>query len=136
MVFSLIIFWTFRILANEEDQYNYTYKAEFLSIALIQPKAGPRSSETPFLVIIINIHAVRTSLFVYSSNAHLLSRTDQWSDCQTWCGKMAKQGQTNPMRMVRWIRWHCLPNTAFKIWSWARYLMRAHAWHLKQFKPF
>ena len=24
----------------------------------------------------------------YSFNAHLLSRSDQWSDCQTWCGKM------------------------------------------------
>ena len=29
------------------------YSAEFLSIALIQPIAGPRSSGTPFLVIII-----------------------------------------------------------------------------------
>ena len=24
----------------------------------------------------------------YSCKAHLLSRSDQWSDCQTWCGKM------------------------------------------------
>ena len=26
--------------------------------------------------------------FSYRSNAHLLSRSDQWSDCQTGCGKM------------------------------------------------
>ena len=36
---------TFRILAHEEDQYT-----DFLSIALKQTKAGPRSSGTPFLV--------------------------------------------------------------------------------------
>ena len=24
--------------------------------------------------------------FSYSPKAHLLSRSDQWSDCQTWCG--------------------------------------------------
>ena len=44
-VFSLTISWTFRILAHEEDQYT-----DFLSIALKQIKAGPRSSGTPFLV--------------------------------------------------------------------------------------
>ena len=34
------------ILAHEEDQYT-----DFLSIALKQTKAGPRSSGTPFLVL-------------------------------------------------------------------------------------
>ena len=38
LVLSLIISWTFRILAHEEDQYT-----DFLSIALKQTKAGPRS---------------------------------------------------------------------------------------------
>ena len=42
---SLIISWTFRILAHEEDQYT-----DFLSIALKHTKTGPRSSGTPFLV--------------------------------------------------------------------------------------
>ena len=45
LVLSLIICWTFRILAHEEDQYT-----DFVYIALKQTKAGPRSSETPFLV--------------------------------------------------------------------------------------
>ena len=45
LVLSLIISWTFRILIHEEDQYT-----EFLSIALKQTKARPRSSGTPFLV--------------------------------------------------------------------------------------
>ena len=48
LVLYLIISWTFRFLAHEEDQY-----AIFLSIALKQTKAGPLSSETPFLVIIV-----------------------------------------------------------------------------------
>ena len=43
---SLNISRTFRILAHEEDQYT-----DFLSIALKQTKAGPRSSRTPFLVL-------------------------------------------------------------------------------------
>ena len=45
LVLSLIISWTFRILAHEENQYT-----DFLSIALKQAKAGPRSSGTPFVV--------------------------------------------------------------------------------------
>ena len=40
LVLSLIISWTFRILAHEEDQYS-----DFLYIALKQTKARPRSSE-------------------------------------------------------------------------------------------
>ena len=47
LVISLIIFWTFWILAHEEDQYT-----DFLSIALKQTKAGPRSSGAHFLVLI------------------------------------------------------------------------------------
>ena len=35
------------ILAHEEDQYT-----DFLSITLKQTKAGPRSSGTPFLVLL------------------------------------------------------------------------------------
>ena len=45
LVLSLIISWTFRALAHEEDQYT-----DFLSIALKQTKAGHRSSGTSFLV--------------------------------------------------------------------------------------
>ena len=41
---SLNISRTFRILAHEEDQYT-----DFLSIALKQTKAGPRSSRTCFM---------------------------------------------------------------------------------------
>ena len=57
LVFSIIISWIFRILAHEENQYNYVYKisVHFLSKALKQNKAGPRSSGTPFLVILIFI---------------------------------------------------------------------------------
>ena len=42
----------FRILAHEENQYSYVYKmlGHFLSKALKQTKARPRSSGTPFLV--------------------------------------------------------------------------------------
>ena len=47
LILSLNISWTFRILAHEEDQYT-----DFLSIALKQTKARPRSSGTPFLVYI------------------------------------------------------------------------------------
>ena len=47
---SLIISWTFRILAHEEDQYRPTvmfrkYWADFLSIALKQTKTGVWASE-------------------------------------------------------------------------------------------
>ena len=45
LVLYLMISWTFRILAHEEDQYTV-----FLSIALKQTKVGPWSSRTPFLV--------------------------------------------------------------------------------------
>ena len=45
LILSLIISWTFRILAHEEDQYT-----DFLSITCKQTKAGPRSSGTLFLV--------------------------------------------------------------------------------------
>ena len=42
----IIISWTFRILAHEKNQYSYVYKilGHFLYKALIQTKAGPRSS--------------------------------------------------------------------------------------------
>ena len=54
-VLSLIISWTFRILANEEDQYNDGLSIALIElrnsmIALKQTKVGPRSSGTPFLV--------------------------------------------------------------------------------------
>ena len=42
---SLIISWTFRILAHEEDQYT-----DFLYIALKQTEAGPQSMGTRFLI--------------------------------------------------------------------------------------
>ena len=52
LVLSIIISWTFRILAHEENQYSYVYKifGRFLSKALKQTKARPRSLGTPFLV--------------------------------------------------------------------------------------
>ena len=59
LVLSIIISWTFRILAHEEDQYTVMftkYQANFLSNALKQTKAGPRSSGTPFLVSYKLIH--------------------------------------------------------------------------------
>ena len=39
----------------------------------------------------------------------------------------AKLGQENLLRMVRWMRWHCLPDTgieirALAVWGRARYL--------------
>ena len=39
----------------------------------------------------------------------------------------AKLGQENLLRMVRWVRWHCPPDTGFeiqtlKVWGGARYL--------------
>ena len=46
---SLIISWTFKILAAEKDQYTVMLehiKPIFLSIAPKQTKAGPRSSGT------------------------------------------------------------------------------------------
>ena len=58
-VLSIIISWTFRILAHEEDQYTVMftkYKANVLSNALKQIKAVPRSSGTPFLVFYKLIH--------------------------------------------------------------------------------
>ena len=51
LLLSLIISWTLAqsgpYSAHEGDQYT-----DFLSIALKQTKAGPRSSGTPFLVFI------------------------------------------------------------------------------------
>ena len=43
LVLSLIIYWTFRILAHEEDQYT-----DFLSIALKQTRAGPQKFGNSF----------------------------------------------------------------------------------------
>ena len=48
LVLSLFTSRTFRILAHEEDPYT-----DFLSIALKQAEAGPRSSGTPYLVLIV-----------------------------------------------------------------------------------
>ena len=45
LVLSLIISWTFRILAHEEDQYT-----DFLSIGLKPTKAGSQSLGITFLV--------------------------------------------------------------------------------------
>ena len=53
LVLFLIISWTFRILAHEEDQYT-----DYLSIALKQTKAGPRSSGSSFLVNIIFFNSI------------------------------------------------------------------------------
>ena len=52
LILSMIISWTFRILHHEKNQYSYVYKmlGHFLSKALKQTKAVPRSLETPFLV--------------------------------------------------------------------------------------
>ena len=53
LVLSIIISWTFWILAHEEDQYTVMftkYLTIFFSNALKQTKAGPRNSGTPFLV--------------------------------------------------------------------------------------
>ena len=56
LALSIIISWIFRIifriLAHEENQYSYVYKifGRFLSKALKQTKARPRSLGTPFLV--------------------------------------------------------------------------------------
>ena len=50
---SLIISWTFRILAHEEEQYT-----DFLSIALKQTKAGLRSSRTSFLLYVSNLNVL------------------------------------------------------------------------------
>ena len=46
----------------------------------------------------------------------------------------AKLGQKNLLRMVRWMRWHCPPDTWFKIralavWGRARYLSVTEAPH-------
>ena len=50
LVLSIIISWTFRILAHEENQYSYVYKilCHFLSKALKQTKAGPPVRELLF----------------------------------------------------------------------------------------
>ena len=52
LILSIITSWTFRFMAHEENQYSYVYKimGQFLSNALKQTKARPRSSGTPFLV--------------------------------------------------------------------------------------
>ena len=58
LVLFLIISWTFRFLAHEEDQ-----NTDVLSIiALKQTKAGPRSSGTSFLVCIymyVHVHNIK-----------------------------------------------------------------------------
>ena len=53
----LIISWTFRILAHEEDQ-----DTDFLSIPLKQTKAGPQSWGTPFLVL--NLMKCRENVYL------------------------------------------------------------------------
>ena len=65
LVLSLIISWTFRILAYEEDQYTYV-----LSIALEQTKAGPLNSGTAFLV----------TIGVYRDMERAIKK-QRWSNC-------------------------------------------------------
>ena len=58
LVLYLIISWTFRILAHEEDQYTIMfikYYADFFSLTFKQTKAGRRSLGTPSLVCIVPI---------------------------------------------------------------------------------
>ena len=50
----------------------------------------------------------------------------------------AKLGQENLLRMVRWLRWHCPPDTEFEIralavWGRARYLSVTEAPHNTNF---
>ena len=50
----------------------------------------------------------------------------------------AKLGQENLLRMVRWLRWHCPPDTGFEIralavWDRARYLSVTEAPHNTDF---
>ena len=50
----------------------------------------------------------------------------------------AKLGQENLLRMVRWLRWHCPPDTGFEIraltvWGRARYLSVTEAPHNTDF---
>ena len=52
--------------------------------------------------------------------------------------KLAKLGQENPPRMVRWVRWHCPPDTGFEIqtlevWGRARYLSVTEVPHNTEF---
>ena len=60
LFFCLIISWIFRILAHVEDQC-----AVFLSIALKQTEAGPRSSGTPFLVTCCVVLIMASLLVVF-----------------------------------------------------------------------
>ena len=52
-----------------------------------------------------------------------------------WCSAMyAKLGQENLLRMVRWMRWHCLLDTGFEIralaiWGWTPHLSVAERPH-------
>ena len=50
----------------------------------------------------------------------------------------AKLGQENLLRMVRWVRWHCPPNTGFEIqtlevWGRTRYLSVTEVPHNTEF---
>ena len=73
LVLSIIISWTFGILTHEENQYSYVYKILgqlFLSKALKQTKAGPRSSETLFpvnyqFIIFYLIHESCLKTYIY-----------------------------------------------------------------------
>ena len=58
LVFSIIILWTFRILAHGKNQYSYVQiiRPIVLSKALKQTKAGLRSSGTPFLVVFLRYY--------------------------------------------------------------------------------
>ena len=51
----------------------------------------------------------------------------KWNECG-FRPSLCKLGQENLLRMVRWIRWHCPPDTEFKIralavWGRARYFL-------------
>ena len=51
---------------------------------------------------------------------------------------LAKLGQENLLRMFRWLRWHCPPDTGFQIraltdWGRARYLSVTEALHNTDF---
>ena len=75
----IIIFWTYRIPAHEENQYSYVYKilGQFLSKALKQTKTGPRSSGTPFPVTFISekIYFNNISMWDYVTLSNQIWRT-------------------------------------------------------------
>ena len=63
----------------------------------------------------------RPYIFFNSFSAGMYFRRQKWNEMNRvlghLCSHISRPGQENLLRVVRWMRWHCPPDTGFEIWK-------------------